>query len=269
MEAFHLGQSPLGPPLGFLASPHLPLAPPFLTETLPVHPLARLCPQLGMASASPRPCLDHSLLCIPSSPGSLHLLTSNHPLSPAWSGCDAGTLLDNLINLEEEDQLHGPLRGPLASVATSRQTSPHCGHEHRPGLLLPSPYPMTLCCRHCPPPPQEGCPILASGTSLVDQSSHNILIAALGPACCCVVPLLPSSSWASEPNPLAWLSPLPRPGEHPRCDRAAFLASSPLCYFCLQCMLLLAKVPKLEIRQREVRVSSAVHGPPTLLHYLG
>ena len=118
MEAIHLGWGPYGLLWVSWQAHSCPLAPPFLTESLPVHPLARLCPQLGMASASPRPCLDHSLLCIPSSPGSLHLLTSNHPLSPAWSGCDAGTLLDNLINLEEEDQLHGPLHGPLAQ----------CGH---------------------------------------------------------------------------------------------------------------------------------------------
>lgn len=93
------------------------------------------------------------------------------------------------------------------TVATPRQTSPHCGREHRPGHLLPPPYPTTpalgiaLSWKAAPFWSQE-LPLLARAPTTFPSLPLALPVA---------VSVWPGSSPAAEPDPPAWLSPLHRP----------------------------------------------------------
>lgn len=183
------------------------------TPALRLHPFQRnpfqpslrasLCPQQGAASLSPGPHPDHGLLSVPASPGCLHLQT----LTPA------PLLLPALSWTVPSRKKPTPHRPPLRPTGR-RQTSPHCGHEHRPGHRAPPPYPTTPGSRHCPPPPQDSRPILASGTSSLARA----------PTTCSPLPWAPArpgSSPAREPDPL--------PGEPSPSDLVGSSALLPLC----------------------------------------
>ena len=74
MEAVHLGRGPLGPPLGFLACPHMPFSPPLLMESLPVLPSCQALPParhglyLSKAMSRPQFALYSIITRVPTSP---------------------------------------------------------------------------------------------------------------------------------------------------------------------------------------------------------